>query len=160
MSFRSLRRRLEDNSRFRELMDAQFPYRRVASAIVGIRAELGLTQTDLAERAGTSQPVIARLESGRHAVRVDLLNRIANSVGMTWEPVFRPERVPEQPVLRETRTGDWVIRTLAHEPVVTHLIRVENPEPVGAPAFTKAFLGTTRTAETAGNRAVRVAAGR
>jgi transcriptional regulator with XRE-family HTH domain len=43
------------------------------------RVEAGLTQKELADRAHTTQPVIARLESGRNSriPSVDLLNRIA-----------------------------------------------------------------------------------
>ncbi len=88
MGFRSLSRRLESDPTFRELMDEEYPYRRVADAVVELRAMRGLTQADLARMVDTPQPVIARLESGKHAIRADLLNRIAAAVGMVWAPQF------------------------------------------------------------------------
>lgn len=47
-----------------------------------------LADEQLASRAGTTQPVIARLESGKHPVSVRMLYRIAEAVGTTWRPVF------------------------------------------------------------------------
>lgn len=80
--------------------DAAYPFADVADAVLELRVSRDLTQTDLAICAGTTQSVIARLESGRHPVEVKLLTRIATSLGMRWRPVFEagasatPEAVP------------------------------------------------------------------
>lgn len=71
-----------------EAMGKQFPYREVADAIIGLRARLALTQEELAAKVGTTQSVIARLESGKHPVSVKMLYRIAQGVGASWHPVF------------------------------------------------------------------------
>ena len=68
--------------------EARFPFANVADAVLELRVSRALTQKDLAVAVGTSQSVIARLESGRHPVEVRLLNRIATALGMKWHPVF------------------------------------------------------------------------
>jgi transcriptional regulator with XRE-family HTH domain len=54
-----------------------------------LRRQAGLTQAQLAEAAGTSQPTIAAYESGNKSPRVRTLWRIARSVGL--EPVISYE---------------------------------------------------------------------
>lgn len=47
------------------------------------RQRLGLSQSDVATRMGTSQPAVARLESGRSDTRMSTLARYAEAVGTT-----------------------------------------------------------------------------
>jgi transcriptional regulator with XRE-family HTH domain len=49
--------------------------------IAKLRRKAGLTQVELAERAGTTQAVISRIESGRGNPRFELLERIATATG-------------------------------------------------------------------------------
>lgn len=49
------------------------------------RKEMGLTQQEVADVSGVKRPNIARLESGKHSPTVDMLNRIADSMGMDME---------------------------------------------------------------------------
>jgi transcriptional regulator with XRE-family HTH domain len=53
------------------------------------RLRAGLTQQQLAKRAGVSQPALARIESGRISPRIDTANRILKGCGMTLEAVPR-----------------------------------------------------------------------
>jgi len=53
----------------------------LASAVIGARAHAGLTQDELAERMGTSQSAIARLESGRSRPSTTTLNKLAAATG-------------------------------------------------------------------------------
>ena len=96
MRWRDLARQLEQQPGFQAAYEEQFPYANVALAVVGLRARHELTQRDLADRVGTPQPVIARLESGRHPVEIKLLSRIAAAVGESWTVTFIPEVDPEQ----------------------------------------------------------------
>ena len=50
--------------------------------VLTLRELSGLSQSRLAARAGTSQPAITRLESGRHVPSVNTLLRIASACGM------------------------------------------------------------------------------
>jgi transcriptional regulator with XRE-family HTH domain len=54
------------------------------------RRAAGLTQTELAGRMGTTQSVIARLESPRSNPRLDTLNRALAAAGQQLEPILRP----------------------------------------------------------------------
>lgn len=64
------------------------PFANVALAITRLRGEHGLTQTEFANRIGTTQSVVARLESGRHGIQISLLNRIGAAFAMDWTVQF------------------------------------------------------------------------
>jgi transcriptional regulator with XRE-family HTH domain len=80
-------RAIEASPELEEIRRKEFPFRNVAYAVLGLRGRLGLTQQQLAERVGTTQSVIARLESGKHPVEVRLLSRVADATG---EPLIVP----------------------------------------------------------------------
>ena len=95
MRWRDLAKQLEEQPGFRSAYEKQFPYANVALAVVELRVRHELTQRDLADRVGTPQPVIARLESGRHPVEIKLLARIAAAVGESWTVIFVSNDDPE-----------------------------------------------------------------
>lgn len=49
------------------------------------RKEKGLTQQEVADVSGVKRPNIARLEGGKHSPTVDMLARVADSMGMRLE---------------------------------------------------------------------------
>ena len=55
--------------------------RRLVADLVARRRELGLSQAEIAARMGTSQPAVARLESGAADARLTTLERYAVAVG-------------------------------------------------------------------------------
>lgn len=57
----------------------------VVEQLVGLRRERGFSQADVAERLGTSQPVISRLEAGGRDPRLSTLERYARVVGADLE---------------------------------------------------------------------------
>lgn len=54
-------------------------------ALVDQRVTLGLTQTEVAARMGTSQSAVARLESGSADVRISTLERYAAALERSLE---------------------------------------------------------------------------
>ena len=63
--------------------------RALAGELVARRVDLGLSQTEVAARMGTSQSAVARLESGDVDVRLSTLERYAAALGISLE--FRLE---------------------------------------------------------------------
>jgi transcriptional regulator with XRE-family HTH domain len=55
--------------------------RELAAALTAKRSELGLSQTEVAARMGTSQSAVARLESGEADLRLSTLERYAAALG-------------------------------------------------------------------------------
>lgn len=53
----------------------------VAHALIDARVRAGLSQTQVAERMGTTQSVVARLESGRRRPSMRTVERFARAVG-------------------------------------------------------------------------------
>jgi len=64
--------------------------------VLKARAESGLTQAEVAERVGTTQSAIARLESAepRHSPSIATLQRYAKALGYTVEVRLVKERRP------------------------------------------------------------------
>ena len=58
---------------------------RLAELFYDTRVAAGLSQTELAKRMGTSQPVIARIEGGGSTPTVDMLDRLARATGKRLE---------------------------------------------------------------------------
>jgi ribosome-binding protein aMBF1 (putative translation factor) len=70
----------------------------LASAVMDVRSRAGLTQEQLARRMGTTQPVVARLESGRSRPSIRTLERLADATGSRLLISFEPRE-------RKRRTG-------------------------------------------------------
>src|SRR5271165_3496262 len=62
----------------------------LASAVVDVRSRAGLTQKELARKMGTTQPVVARLESGRTRPSMRTLERLAKATGSRLLIRFEP----------------------------------------------------------------------
>lgn len=69
--------------RFPGFREAAQRRRRLVEELVSARQELGLSQTTVAARMGTSQSVVARLESGDLDMRLSTLERYAAALGQT-----------------------------------------------------------------------------
>ena len=70
--------------------------RSLTGALVERRNELGLSQTQVAARMGTSQSAVARLESGDADVRLSTLERYATAIGhrLDWHLEIDDEHRP------------------------------------------------------------------
>jgi transcriptional regulator with XRE-family HTH domain len=78
--------------RFRAGYDALEEEFALASLVIEARSRARLTQAELAEKMGTSQSTIARLESGKAAPSLSTLRRVAEATGNRLEIAFQPVR--------------------------------------------------------------------
>jgi len=70
------------NPAFPRLVAAASRRRELVRELVALRASQGLSQTTVAARMNTSQPVVARLEAGDLDSRISTLERYADAVGV------------------------------------------------------------------------------
>jgi DNA-binding XRE family transcriptional regulator len=80
-----LQKELKDKN-FKEAYDSFNEEFILAKEIIKLRKTNNLTQKELAEKVGTSQPAIARLESGNYKnVSLAFLRKVAFALGTTPE---------------------------------------------------------------------------
>ena len=66
--------------KFQETQDRLRPFEEIARVVIMRRAQLGLTQQELAERMSTTKSVVSRIESGQHRSGTDTLRRLAEAL--------------------------------------------------------------------------------
>jgi len=87
------------SAKYREIQDRLRPFEEIARVVIMRRAQLGLTQQELAERMDTTKSVISRIESGQHRSGTDTLRRLAEAlhghavIGFEFDAVYpaKPE---------------------------------------------------------------------
>lgn len=79
--FNSLLNKELKNKEFKKEYDSLSNEFTLAREIIELRKKKNLTQKDLAEKIGTSQPAIARIESGNYKnLSLSLINRLAEAL--------------------------------------------------------------------------------
>lgn len=73
------------NPEFKKAYNALAPKYALISAMLDARNKKGMTQADIARRAGTTQSAIARFESGRTNPTLDFASRLSRAVGAKLE---------------------------------------------------------------------------
>lgn len=73
------------NPEFQKAYDALAPKYALISAMLDARNKKGMTQAEIAQRAGTTQSAIARFESGRTNPTLDFAIRLSSAVGAKLE---------------------------------------------------------------------------
>jgi ribosome-binding protein aMBF1 (putative translation factor) len=79
-SLAKLRRKLLADPEVQAEYDRLGPIFAVVGEMIDARLAAGLTQADIAARMGTTQSVVARLESGRHMPTFDMVARYAAAI--------------------------------------------------------------------------------
>lgn len=85
------------SGRYRAAQARLDPFERVARIVIMRRAQLGLSQQDLAKRVNTTASVISRIESGQHRINSETLRRVAEAlegravVGFDFGTAERPD---------------------------------------------------------------------
>ncbi|MEO7455346.1 MAG: helix-turn-helix transcriptional regulator [Gemmatimonadaceae bacterium] len=98
----------------------------ISASIVAQRLASGMSQRELADRVGTAQPAVARLEQGSANPTLETLERYAEALGCEWRIELVPRAASDATVerykvgvdrslLRENlkRTPDERLRSLA-----------------------------------------------
>lgn len=80
MDWKDVKRDLLKDPAFRREWEASEPEYQLARTIIRQRLAKGLSQRQLANRIGTKQPVISRLESGESKPTLSLLKRVADAL--------------------------------------------------------------------------------
>ena len=89
-SLKTIKAELLIDAANRAEFDAQAPAFETARELVAARAQAGLSQAQVAERTGTTQSTVARLESGMHPPSLRTVQRFAQAEG--GRAVVRIER--------------------------------------------------------------------
>lgn len=99
-----------------------------AASLRSARREAGLTQRALAQRSGTAQPTIARIEKGHEVPRLDTFVRLLGACGLTLA-ITRPvdgtlighilSLTPAQRVAAPVEEAAMTARTGRARPVVS-----------------------------------------
>lgn len=71
--------------KFKKAYDALQPKYDLLRAILDARIKRGITQAEIARRAGTTQSAIARFESGAGNPTLDFLSKVSAAVGVRLE---------------------------------------------------------------------------
>ena len=98
----------------------------LASAAIDVRNRAGLTQEALARKMGTTQPVIARLESGRGRPSIRTLDRLAAATGSRLTISFTPLKAVSAQILIAQQLQSGIGRCLS---------RYANDQPVPGPGM-------------------------
>ena len=75
---------LRQDPDFRASWERMALARAVALALIGYRVKHRLTQSQLAEKLGVRQPQVARLEMGEHNPSLEMLQRLARTLGLRF----------------------------------------------------------------------------
>ena len=118
--FEDWEREQMQDARFRVALERLEPAYQVAR----LRMLRGWTQEELARRAGTRQPSIARLESGEREPSLSFLRRVVQALGAHVEVRIVPEEVAER--VHEQETAQAVEN--AGEPSAEDTIQPERNE--------------------------------
>ena len=83
--FEDMKREALRNPEFQKAYDALAPKYALINAMLDARNKKGMTQAEIAERAGTTQSAIARFESGRTNPTLEFASRLSRALGAKLE---------------------------------------------------------------------------
>lgn len=110
----------ERRKKYRE----QRPYYDLIRELVELRNSLGITQDELAKRAGVSQSRISRIEAGEHDIQLSTLIKLAGALGCGVDLRFVP--------VYEINDQDWrkIVNSLSAETEASPADYVESDTPM------------------------------
>ena len=90
-TLKTLKREMLNDAKTRAAYDTLADEYAIARELIAARARSGLSQSEVAQRMGTTQSGVARLESGKRPPSMRTVERFAQAVG--GHVVFRIEAV-------------------------------------------------------------------
>jgi len=81
-NFTKFKKRILKDEQVRKEYDALASEFAIAEAVIGKRLENGMSQAELAEKVGTKQSAISRLESGNYNPSIKLLEKVAKALNL------------------------------------------------------------------------------
>lgn len=91
MNWKEHKKQLMKDPEFRKEYEALEPEYQLATALIRLRLEKGLTQEQLARLLNTKQESIARLESGSSLPSLSTVKKLANVLDADLEIKLRPK---------------------------------------------------------------------
>ena len=85
----NLRNELLSNDKIRAQYEALRPQYELIEQIISARTEQGITQKELADRAGTKQSNISRFECGNYNPSLEFMQKIAKGLGKELHILLR-----------------------------------------------------------------------
>ena len=92
-TLQDVKRELLASSAVLAACEAQAPEFDIARELIAARSRAGLTQSDVAQRMGTTQSVIAQLEGGKGTPSMRTVQRYAQAVGARAVVRIEPQAV-------------------------------------------------------------------
>ena len=90
-TLQDLKQELSKNPRFVDEYEALEPEYQIARQLIALRLKRGLSQAELAKRAGTKQASVSRVETGATVPTLPLLKRLAKALGARLEIRLVPD---------------------------------------------------------------------
>ncbi len=81
-NYSTLKKQLLKDEKVRKEYDKLAPEFAIAQAVIEKRLEKGLTQSELAQKVGTKQSAISRLESGSYNPSITFLEKVAKALNL------------------------------------------------------------------------------
>jgi ribosome-binding protein aMBF1 (putative translation factor) len=88
LDFKTFREEILKDPQIKAEYDRLQPEYALIQAIIDVRVQKGITQKELAQKIGTKQSVISRLESGRANPSVSFLKKLARGLDSHLEVKF------------------------------------------------------------------------
>jgi len=110
MKARELIAKLKQNPEFVEAYEELEPQYQIAREIIRLRVERGWTQEQLAQKAGTRQANISRLENAVGTPSVSLLLRVAKALEARLCVRLEDREHDSQPALAEQRMASLLLK--------------------------------------------------
>ncbi|OGG22019.1 hypothetical protein A3D03_00445 [Candidatus Gottesmanbacteria bacterium RIFCSPHIGHO2_02_FULL_40_13] len=90
-NWRDLEKEWMKNPKFVREWEKIEPEYQLARSLIGLRLKKKLSQTDLARKIGTKQPVVSRIESMTTSTTISVLKRIAQALDVKLQIRFLPK---------------------------------------------------------------------